>query len=337
MIGRTAGTLSSYPRIYRLYVQGIKMILVTGAAGMLGQSVVQNLVNQCGFDPNEILVPSRSVLDLEDGQSCVDFFQIHKPRVVIHLAAKVMGLQGNLEMQAESLIVNSKINQNLFMAMLKYVPDKVFFAGTAASYPFPYREMPLRESFFLEGDVHDGEFGYAWAKRSAYPWLRILRDEFGVETVYGIFTNLFGPGDRFQGTHTHVIPALIHRASQAANSGKNALEVWGFPSTTRDFLFSETAAMAVTSLLNNSRDASRELLFNIASGVEIPMRSAAEVIAKEFGLERIAWLHDRPIGVQKRYMDVSRLNNLGIYLDIHFEEQLSFTIDWYKNNTDRIR
>jgi GDP-L-fucose synthase len=313
------------------------MILITGASGMLGKEVSRYIISSEVFDPSQLLLPDRTILNLEDSQSCFKYFQTYKPEIVIHLAAKVMGLQGNLELQADSLLVNSAINSNLFQAMAKYPPKKVFFAGTAASYSYPYKQIPLQEEDFLSGDVHDGEFGYAWSKRIAYPWLRILRDEFGTKSIYGILTNLFGPNDRFIGSHTHVIPALIRRAHDTNLKGSTALDVWGFPTTTRDFLYATEAARLIVSLISSATVDPKNLFVNIGSGVETSIRATAEVIASEFEIKKIMWLHDKPVGVQRRYLDISKLVEFGIQIDSNFKEDLVSTINWYKANFEVVR
>jgi GDP-L-fucose synthase len=313
------------------------MILITGASGMLGKEVARYILSSDAFDSSQLLLPDRTILNLEDSQSCLKYFQTYKPEIVIHLAAKVMGLQGNLELQADSLLVNSAINSNLFQVMAKYPPKKVFFAGTAASYSYPYKQIPLREEDFLSGDVHDGEFGYAWSKRIAYPWLRILRDEFGTQSIYGILTNLFGPNDRFIGSHTHVIPSLIRRAHDANLKGTTALDVWGFPTTTRDFLYVAEAARLIVNLILSVTIDFKNLFVNIGSGVETSMRTAAEVIASEFEIKKITWLHDKPVGVQRRYLDMSKLVEFDIQINSNFKEDLVSTINWYKANFEVVR
>lgn len=304
---------------------------------MLGKAVVQKLLTLESINKQHVLTPDRKELNLEDLASCLKYFERHQPEVVFHLAAKVMGLQGNLELQAESLLVNSQINNNLFQSMVRFPPKKIFFAGTAASYSYPYKVVPLREDEFMMGDVHDGEFGYAWSKRFAYPWLRILRDEFGTNVVYGILTNLFGPNDRFQGRHTHVIPALIHRASNVHLRNDKCLEVWGFPTTTRDFLSCVEAARIAVDLVLLSTLKPQSFFVNIGSGIETSMRTVAEIISREFNIERVIWRHDQPIGVQRRYLDISKLSNFAIQSNNSFETDLIATINWYKANSKSLR
>ena len=304
---------------------------------MLGKGVVKFLSSPAQVNTSHLLTPNRTELNLENLESCMNFFEKFKPEIVFHLGARVMGLEGNLELQIDSFVTNSQINNNLFQAMIKFPPKKIFFSGTAASYSYPYKQIPLNEEDFLSGDVHDAEFGYAWSKRLAYPWLRILRDELGSKVVYGVLTNLFGPNDRFKGRHTHVIPALINRAHDSYLQGSNSLEVWGFPTTTRDFLFSEEAARIIVELVTSSTFEPDNFFINVGSGVETSMPIVAEIIKREFGLEKVIWLQEKPVGVQQRYLNINKLLSLEIRTNFNFEKQLVTTINWYKANLESLR
>jgi len=315
--------------------KGCDLILVTGAHGLLGTQIIEILKADPNFAEEKLLIPNRNELDLLDEKKVIEFFRVNKPNLVFHLAARVMGLQGNLEHQTESFIENMTINNSIFKASIKYPPEKFFFAGTAASYAHPYAHIPLSEQDFLLGDVHESEFGYAWAKRTSYPWLKILRDELGVKSCYGILTNLFGPNDRFKGAQTHVIPALIQRAHESKSFGIEQLDIWGFPSVSRDFLYSPKAARIITDIMKSGKEF--PLLVNIGSGVETSMDTVARIIANKFGIRKIKWQHQKPTGVQKRYLDVSVLRNMEINISIDIEEELNETIDWYLSNLESIR
>lgn len=302
---------------------------------MLGKALIKELENDSKYRNLKVLSPTRLELDLESKESCEDFFERNRPSIVFHLAAKVMGLQGNLKYQTASLVENSCINLNILSAAIKFPPQEFFFAGTAASYAYPYKSMPLRESDFLEGDVHESEFGYAWAKRASYPWLQILRNEFGVKVIYGILTNLFGPNDRFVGENTHVIPALINRASKTKESKEKNFDIWGFPSVTRDFLFAPDAASIIVNLMKTKSPTS--LFINIGSGIETSMEVLAETIRNNYGFSKINWLHDKPIGVQRRFLDIENIRSLGISTNSIFEDRLSETISWHTKNMHTVR
>lgn len=311
-------------------------LLVTGSSGLLGASVVR-AIRELAWDKKfKILTPSSQELDLTLENETENYFGIHKPEVVVHLAAKVMGLRGNMDNQIQSMRQNSRINESLFLAATKYPPKRIFFAGTVASYAFPYKSLPLVEEHFLDGDVHAGEFGYAWAKRSAYPWLRLFSEELGVSWSYALFTNLFGPNDRFIGPHTHVIPALIQKAHETKRSkGSKSLEVWGHPEVTRDFLFAPEAGRASLVALENSSQ--EGLIVNIASGVETSMKNVAESIAAHFEIENVSWDSAKPVGVPNRSMNIDKLSSFGFQPNIGLHDQLGKTIEWYLANPSLVR
>jgi GDP-L-fucose synthase len=303
---------------------------------MLGASVVSAIRELAWDNKFKILTPSSQQLDLTSENETAKYFGIHKPEVVVHLAAKVMGLRGNMDNQIQSMRQNSRINESLFLAATKYPPKQIFFAGTVASYAFPYQSLPLREEYFLGGDVHAGEFGYAWAKRSAYPWLRLLSEELGVSWTYALFTNLFGPNDRFIGPHTHVIPALIHKAFESKRSkSSKSLDVWGHPEVTRDFLYAPEAARASLIAIENSSQ--KGLIVNIASGVETSMKNVAESVAAHFEIENVSWDSAQPIGVPNRSMNIDKLLSFGFQPKTDLHEQLGKTIEWYLTNPSLVR
>ncbi len=305
--------------------------LVTGSGGVLGRAVVDQL-NQCGF--GDVLSPSRRELDLLDPNATEAFLAANSPDVVVHLAATVFGLGGNMKNQQRAVIENSAINHHLFSAVAKYPVEKFFFAGTVASYPYPYREMPLKEEQFFNGLPHSGEFGYAMAKRHAYSYLRILGQETGMRCTYGIFTNLYGNHDRFDVEGGHVIPSLIAKAHDAASRGV-PLDVWGDGSAERDFLHADDAASAIMLCLNNDDEAER--LINISSGEAVSVRHITECIASEAGVTDIRFNSDKPVGIQKRVVDNTQLKSLGFVPKVTIEDGLSRTYRWFTENQVNIR
>ncbi|KQU92994.1 NAD-dependent epimerase/dehydratase family protein [Devosia sp. Root105] len=299
-------------------------ILVTGSGGVLGQALLGQLrLNDIG----KVVTPSRSELDLLDGEKVLRFIEHNRPDVVIHLASVVFGLAGNMKNQMLSIEQNTLLNNNLFSALYKFPPAHIFFAGTVASYPYPYKTMPLREQDFFDGLPHQGEFGYASAKRHAYNYLRLLKSEAGIGFTYGIFTNLYGEGDRFDTGNGHVIPSLIAKAYSCAKDGE-ALEVWGDGAAERDFLHAEDAARAVLHCLTVPAPS----LVNISSGTAVTIRTVAEAIADIAGVKSVRFQADKPVGIPRRVVDNQLLTALGFTCAIDLPVGLRRTYDWYANN-----
>lgn len=305
-------------------------LLITGAHGMLGKHLVEKFQEYGLPSDSVILCPSRNELDLRNEEQVENFMYRHKPDIVIHLAARVRGLQGNLNQPTLSLIENEKIATVILDACFRYIPRKVFFAGTAASYGYPYINLPLKEEHFLHGDVHSSEFGYAWAKRSAFSRLKLLNQVHGVETTYGIFTNLYGPFDRFEGNETHVIPALISRSIKNCRDNSSNLQVWGNPNTTRDFMHAQDAARAIIHLLESEEESFR--LVNISTAVETSISQVGEILREKFRFNEITWSQDKPIGIPKRCLDNSSLLNSGFKMKFNLFDGLTNTIEWLEKN-----
>ncbi len=305
-------------------------LLITGSGGMLGSAVLAHLQRE-GF--TQLLAPTRQEMNLLDSNSIRAYLSAYRPKTIIHLASVVFGLGGNLKHQMLSGLENTAINNNLFRELQSYPIEHLFFAGTVASYPFPYRTMPLVEESFFEGLPHYGEFGYAMAKRHAYTYLRILGEETGLRYTYGIFTNLYGQNDRFDIENGHVIPSLIAKAYSASQSG-TVMEVWGDGSALRDFLYAEDAARAILLCLDQN-DENR--LINISSGYGVSIRHIAETIATASGTTELRFVSDKPIGIPSRVVDNKQLTLLGFSPSVPIEEGLINTYNWYSSNIKNIR
>lgn len=304
-------------------------ILVTGASGLLGNALVQQL-RSSGF--KKILTPSRSELDLMDRVAVEAYFARHRPATVYHLAALVFGLGGNSKNQMRSLDENTHLNANLFSALFAHPTQKVFFAGTVASYPFPYTSMPLVEEEFFNGIPHGGEFGYAMAKRHAYAFMDILAREKGTTYTYGILTNLYGPGDRFDVENGHVVPSLVAKANKAAEQG-TPLKVWGSGEATRDFLYIDDAARAIEHCVDQQDDLSfSNQLVNISSAQEVSIKHLAELVAKHSNGIELEYDKSGAVGVPRRVIDNARLLGSGFNGFTSIEDGIKATCEWYAAN-----
>lgn len=306
------------------------IILITGASGGLGQALVTSLRSHGFFN---LLTPSRSELDLLNRMDVEYFFSSKKPTVVFHLASVVFGLLGNLENQMKSLTENTIINSNVFFAIQSHEIKYVFFAGTVASYAYPYIDIPLKESDFFLGLPHSGEFGYAMSKRHAFSYLHLLQKEMNIKCTYGIFTNLYGENDRFNDTTGHVVPSLIIKAYRAKHNG-DVFSIWGDGSAQRDFLHYNDAANAIICCMLAENDS---LLVNISSGIAVTIKELSQIIASEAGLDSINFLVDKPVGIVSRVVDNSVLKSLGFTQSISLERGIRELYSWFINNKDGVR
>lgn len=288
------------------------------------------MLHKAGF--TAVLAPRRDELDLLDPAATSEYFAVHRPEYVVHLASVVFGLGGNIKNQSVSLEQNTALNNSVFSAMRRTPVRRCFYAGTVASYPFPYPSLPLREKVFFEGLPHYGEFGYALAKRHAYSYLQILSRETGLEYTYGVFTNLYGEHDRFDIENGHVVPSLIAKAYLATQGG-SALDVWGDGRAERDFLHAEDAAQAVLLCLQQLG----QRLINISSGVPTTIQHVAEAIAAAANIKDLRFLPDAPVGILSRVVDNTALVQLGFHPQVAIAEGLARTYRWYAEHQSGIR
>jgi GDP-L-fucose synthase len=306
------------------------LILVTGSGGVLGSAILDELIRLGYFN---VLSPSSKELDLTKSDIVNEYFNRFKPKYVIHLASLVFGLKGNLNNQIDSLSVNTLINNNILMACREFSVEKIFFSGTVASYPYPYIELPLKEEHLLLGEPHWGEYGYAYSKRHALAYLNILKKNHNIDFCYGLFTNLYGPGDKFDVENGHVIPALIEKSFIAINSDEINLGVWGNKYTTRDFMFSYDAAKAAVLAMREFSG-----VINVSSGNEVSIDTVCTAINHYHKNKlNIQWDADAPIGVPKRSVDNTKLKMLGFKCDYDIFEGIGIVMSWYMNNPSNIR
>lgn len=307
-------------------------VLITGGTGMVAKSIRTRLEEKYSV---EIFMPNRVELDLEDKKAVESYFKASKPKYVFHLAGKVHGLGGNLMFPMDLLSSNVCINDSVLTACANDSVEKVFFAGTVASYGYPFLSLPLNEKDIFDGEPHDGEFGYASAKRLAYSYLKLLNEKYGKKYIYGVYTNLYGPHDRFNSQSGHVIPSLIEKMYRALKSD-SIFEVWGRPDVTRDFLYVDDAARAAISLMENY-----EGIYNIGSGVESSMGEVVDSIVKLSGFQGdVIWNSTRPTGIPRRYSSIEKLNTTGFVAKHDLLTGLSDTWNWYCNailNNESIR
>lgn len=300
------------------------VVLVTGASGMVGRAALPMVAAE--FPAAHILTPSRADLDLLDASAVAAWFESNRPALVLHLAGHVRGLGANLNRQIDGLVLNGQMALNIIAAAGKSPPRHMVLAASSAAYAHPYHRFPVTEDDLLRGDVHAGEFGYAWGNRLLVAGAEAFRRDTGRTAAVALLTNIFGPGDRFDET-AHVIPALIARFCRAADENVDQVTVWGNPETTRDFLYAPDAGSHLVALLRGGPET-----VNIASGHERKIGDVASHIAAVAGFAGdILWDDEKPVGVTRRVMDVSRLRAVSGCPPTDFHEAIRKTIDWFRS------
>lgn len=302
-------------------------VLVTGAGGVLGMALVQAL-EAAGAD--FVAVKTRSDIDLENTEATISFFEQHRPSQVYHLAGAVYGVGGNMAYPGEIFRRNTLINCNVVEAARRIGVTKFLGMGTVAMYSDGL-PMPLGEADVLKGEPHNSERFYAFAKRGLLMQLESYRIQYGMNYVVALSTNLYGPGDRFDTAHGHVVPSLIRKFVEGRET-REVISVWGDGSPTRDFLYSSDAAKGLLLLMQAGVG-----VYNLASGRSITIRSLVETLASLVPETRYVWDPDKPLGQLCRAYDIGRLSDLGFVATTEVHDGMSQTLDWYLSHRDSSR
>jgi GDP-L-fucose synthase len=304
---------------------GTKRILVTGGAGFLGSHVVRRLrVAGCG----EIVVPRKAECDLTQESAVERLYREVRPEVVIHLAAVVGGIGANRENPGKFFYDNLMMGALLMEHARRVGVEKFVAVGTICSYP-KFTPVPFREENLWDGYPEETNAPYGLAKKMLLVQAQAYRQQYGLNAIFLLPVNLYGPGDNFDPRSSHVIPALILKCLDANERGESEIVCWGDGSATREFLYVEDCAEAIVRATDRYDKPSP---VNIGAGFEISIKSLVELIAKHAGFTgRIAWDATKPNGQPRRCLDVSRAEReFGFRACTTFEEGLVKTIEWYR-------
>jgi GDP-L-fucose synthase len=301
--------------------------LVTGANGLLGYAIRQ--MNLVGFD-----YLTRGDVDLTNFNETKQTFAELKPKNVIHLAAQVGGIGGNLIHSGEYFRNNILINTNVLeSARTADVSKLISFMSTCV---FPDKcTYPLNEKDLHNGPPHSSNFGYAYAKRMLEVQSSAYRKEWNCNYIVAIPTNIYGPNDNFSLTEGHVVPALIHRTYLAKKNNSNLI-VWGSGNPLREFVFSADIARLTIWAIENYSD---ELPIIFTSGIETSIRELTEVVAKKMKFKgKIIFDSTKPDGQYRKPSDTSKLkNHLPRFEWTPLEDGIEKTVDWFLANYNKIR
>jgi GDP-L-fucose synthase len=307
-------------------------VLVTGGNGFLGRAVVQRLRARGASD---IFVPRSHDYDLRTSDGIQRVLADGRPDLAIHLAAVVGGIGANRENPGRFFYENAVMGIQLIEQARVAGIAKFVSIGTVCSYP-KFTPVPFHEDELWNGYPEETNAPYGLAKKMLLVQSQAYREQYGMNAIYLIPVNLYGPGDNFDPRSSHVIPALIKKCVDARETGAAEIEVWGTGSASREFLFVDDAAEGIVLAAERYNGAEP---INLGVGREISIRELVELIAGLTRFEgRIHWDESKPDGQPRRALDTSRAREeFGFVAHTNFEDGIRATIGWYEENASRLR
>ncbi|MRX34409.1 GDP-L-fucose synthase [Aminobacter sp. MDW-2] len=308
-----------------LYPLAGKRVWVAGHRGMVGSALMRRLAREgC-----EVITAGRDTVDLTRQAEVEAWLAETRPQAVLLAAAKVGGILANATYPAAFLYENLAIETNVIHAAHKIGVEKLLFLGSSCIYP-KFATQPIAEDSLLTGALEPTNEWYAIAKIAGLKLAEAYRKQHGADFISAMPTNLYGPGDNFDLTSSHVLPALIRKAHEAKLSGAAELTIWGSGTPRREFLHVDDAADAMVFLLKSY---SGDQHVNVGSGTDVTILELAETVARVVGFEgRIALDTSKPDGTPRKLMSGDKLAHLGWRPRIELESGIRSTYDWFVNN-----
>lgn len=294
-------------------------IYVAGHRGMVGSAIKRSLEKK-GF--LNLLVATRSELDLRDTYSVNAFFEKEKPEYVFLAAAIVGGILANNNYPADFLYDNLMLQSNIIHAAYKNKVSKLLFLGSSCIYP-KLAPQPIREDSLLSGYLEPTNEAYAIAKIAGIKLCQSYHKQHGCRFISAMPTNLYGYGDNYHPTNSHVLPALIRRFHEAKLEERSEVVIWGTGNPLREFMFSDDLAEACVYLMMHYEDPE---IINIGTAEEISIFQLATLIKEVIGFKgKISFDSSKPDGTPRKLMDSSKLKGLGFQHKVSLKEGIQIT------------
>lgn len=298
-------------------------VFVAGHRGLVGSAVVRKLELE-GF--TNILTATREELDLRDQSEVSHWFKANRPDYVFLVAGTVGGIMANSTRPAEFIYDNMMIHATVVHAAHEYETKKLLYLGSSCIYP-RQATQPITEDELLTGPLEPTNEWYAVAKIAGIKLCQAFRRQYGCDFISAMPTNLYGPGDNFDLTSSHVLPALLRKFHDSRAEADPVVEIWGTGSPMREFLHVDDLADACLFLMENYSEDSH---VNVGTGVDLAIRELAEKIRDVVNPEaRLVFDSSKPDGTPRKVLDVSMLRNLGWSPQYDLDAGIRSTYDWF--------
>jgi len=312
-------------------VNEVSRIFVAGHRGLVGSAVVRALRHR-RYD--NLLLRTRTELDLTDQTAVRNFFEKERPEAVILAAARVGGIYANDSHPALFMRDNLFIQNNVIDAAYRTGVAKFVFLGSSCIYP-KLAPQPIKEEYLLTGPLEPTNEWYAVAKIAGLKMCQAYRREFGFKAISLMPTNLYGPGDNFDLKNSHVLPALIRRFHEAKVTDQENVAIWGTGTPRREFLHVDDLADAVVYLLETYDS---EEIVNVGCGDDVAISELAKIVMSVTGYQgRLTFDATKPDGTPRKLLDVTRLNGLGWRPKIPLRTGIEQTYAWFQEHAAEAR
>jgi GDP-L-fucose synthase len=306
-------------------------VYIAGHRGLVGSALVRTF-QAAGF--TNLLLRSRSEVDLTDRAATFEFLLETRPHVVIDAAARVGGIMANNTYPADFLSENLQIQVNVLDAAVAARVPRLLFLGSSCIYP-KLSPQPITESALLTGPLEPTNDAYAIAKIAGILGVQAVRRQHGLPWISAMPTNLYGPGDNFSPSGSHLLPALIRRYEEAKASGAPEVTNWGTGTPRRELLHVDDLAGACLYLLEHFDGPTQ---VNVGTGIDHTISEIAEMVAEAIGYSgETRWDSTKPDGTPRKLLDVSSLRDAGWQHEITLRDGIESTVAWYRANAGAVR
>jgi GDP-L-fucose synthase len=308
----------------------VTRVLVTGGGGFLGSHLVERLER----DGHDVFAARSAEYDLTAMGDTAQLFDDAQPELVFHLAAEVGGIGANRANPGRYWYANLMMGAHVIEQARIHATPKLVLAGTICAYP-KHAPLPFREESLWDGYPEETNAPYGVAKKALLVGAQAYREQYGLNAVYLLPVNLYGPRDNFHQTNAHVIPDLIRKMVEAEEEGRDEIVLWGDGSPTREFLYVDDCVEALR-LAAERYDGAEPV--NVGTGEEISIRDLAGLVAEQTGFGgAIQWDTSKPNGQPRRRLDTTRAEELfGFRAQVSLREGIERTVAWYRSARVRV-